>query len=64
MIGTIIIAAIGYGTAVLLGAVGVAGVRFGIQKKMDAGSALFGAIIFFALAIGAAAVTRALAGGW
>lgn len=64
MIGTIIIAVIGYGTAVLLGAVGIAGVRFGIQKKMDAGNALLGAVIFFGMAIAAAAITRAMAGGW
>lgn len=64
MIGTIIIAVIGYGTAVLLGVVGIAGVHLGIQKKMDAGNTLFIAVVFFALAIAAAAITRALAGGW
>lgn len=67
MIGTIIIAVIGYGLslACIAGMVACARIFFKSQKNdHDEDLGFKGFFLFLVAALAAAAVTRALAGGW
>lgn len=64
MIGTIIIAVIGYGFSIFCGIVGVIGIRAGFKGKIEADQAFLGAFLFCLIAVALAFGTRALAGGW
>lgn len=64
MIGTIIIAIVGYGFSIFCAFIGVFGMWSAFKGDMEADRAFFGALLFFLMASGLAFGTRLLAGGW